>query len=350
MPINPLAKLALHRRRLSGLSVGQTLHYVTNAIRDEAFRSGGIGRPELRMVEIAVTDRCQCACVHCYAATGQGVPPEDELTTGEVLSVLDAAAERNATEICFSGGEPLLREDLLYLVRSTRQRGMMPKINTNGLLLTDDMVSQLKDAGLGWCSVSIDSADEAEHDRLRVHPGCFGSAADGIRRLVRQGVPASITTYARKDGVYTGHLEAIVELGHRLNVETVRILFPVPMGRFEEAFDEMLTRAEREEVRKLLKDPIVTMESPHEGSKCTAGLSKLNILANGDVAPCVFVPLAYGNIRQRSFGEIWEALADFHSIHKPNGLCPMSDPSFRAEVWSEQEEEAEENPATPRAA
>ena len=84
-------------------------------------------------------------------------------------------------------------------------------------------------------------------------------------------------------------MKRIVQLGHELGVETVRILFPVPMGGFLNASNEVLSLEEREKVRELNADPIVTMESPREGTRCTAAVTKLNILPDGRVTPCVLV-------------------------------------------------------------
>ena len=120
----------------------------------------------------------------------------------------------------------------------------------------------------------------------------------------------------------------IVTLGQELNVDAVRINFPVPLGRFENHQNVVLTFEEREEVRKLLRNPIVTMASPKEGTKCTAAITKIHIDSNGDVTPCVFVPIPYGNIRKNHISEIWQNMAVFSKMYKPKGQCPMCDPFF----------------------
>jgi len=330
-----VAKLVRYHRRLTGLSPLQKLYYIVNVLYGEIFRTRSIGPFGLRLVEISLTDRCQCRCVHCYAATRKPVAAQDELTTQEIFELLGQMAAMRISEVCFSGGEPLLRKDIVDLVKYARWKGVLPKINTNGILLTESLVLKLKEAGLAWCLVSIDSAQPSQHDALRKYIGCYSKAVEGLRRLVRYGIPASIVTYARKESIYNGNLAEIVALGHELRVDTVRVLFPVPMGRFEDAYKEMLTLEEREEVRKLLKDPIVTMESPREITRCTAGVTKLNIMTNGDVTPCVFIPLPFGNVRQESLREIWEAMAEFACLGKPRGQCPMSAPAFRGRLLSQ---------------
>lgn len=329
MNLNLFRKLARHNRRLDRLPFMQKGRYIVQTLIGELVRRRGV-RPfsALRLVEFTLTHRCQCRCVHCYSETDAPVPASDELTTTEVFSVMEQTASMFCNEISFSGGEPLLREDLFDLIRYARRLKLVPKLSTNGILLTGDTVNKLKEAGLGWCSVSIDSPTPEKHDELRHYQGCYEKAIQGLKELVRKGVPASITTYARKDGIPTAELQKIIDLGHELRVETVRILFPVPIGGFKGCYNEVLGIDERERVRGYLADPIVTMESPDEKTRCTAAVTKMNILPDGVVTPCVFVPFWYGNVREEPLNEIWERMAEFDRSNKPAGKCPLCDPEF----------------------
>ena len=328
-----LSFLYKYRKRLKGFTFSEALRYVAKSLYGEVFRRRGPGSFGLRLIEINLTNRCQCSCLHCYAdAMGETVSDaatfDGELSTQEVRDVLDQAAAMGALDISFTGGEPLLRQDLPDLVRHARKNGLLPKITTNGLLLTTAVISGLKRAGLGSCMVSIDSPRAAEHDEFRRYKGCSAKAISGLRELVRVGVPCGITTVARRSIINNGDLRGIAELGHQLGVDVVRILFPVLMGRFEGHFEEILTCGEREEVRRLTKDPIVVVESTSERSTCTAGITKINILTNGDVTPCVFVPRIFGNVRRNSLRAAWEHMTSFTQSTKPCGKCPMSDPAF----------------------
>ena len=319
------------RRRVAGLPAHRQAHYVLNAMIGEALRRRTIGTLGLRLVGIDLTERCQCRCVHCYDAKARS--PRATLTTAEVQSVVDQAAAMHATEISFSGGEPLLHRDLVSLVAYAHRKGLATKVNTNGILLSAPLIRELQDAGLNWCAVSLDSAQAAEHDELRGYPGCYERAVQGLKMLVEHDISCSITTYVRKRDVYTGHLQEIVSLGRALGVDAVRVNFPVPMGRYAERQDLALDLDEREEVRKLLQDGIVSMEAPREGTKCTAGVTVMNVTADGDVTPCVFVPLPYGNIRHTSLRAAWQAMAAFDRMYKPDGQCPMCDPVFRKRLY-----------------
>jgi MoaA/NifB/PqqE/SkfB family radical SAM enzyme len=327
-----LKKLIRHNKRLQGLSFPRKLHYVGQVLFGEVLRRRFIDPFGPRLIEITLTHRCQCQCVHCYDETSLSAQQQPGLTKTAVVSILDQASRLGCTEICFTGGEPTLHRDLPDLIRYSRKLQMVPKMNTNGILLTPNFVSRLKVAGLTWCSVSIDSPQPEKHDQLRRYEGCFEKAIEGLRELVRQNIPASITTIARKNRINSEDLEKIIALGQELHVETVRILFPVPMGGFHNAQNEVLDFEERERVRKLLSKPIVTMESPFEKAGCTAAVTKFNILPDGNVTPCVFVPLSYGNIHEEPLKDIWKRMSEFDRCCKPAGKCPMCNAEFRAKV------------------
>ena len=97
---------------------------------------------------------------------------------------------------------------------------------------------------------------------------------------------------------------------------------------------------EREVVRRYLGDPIVTMESPDEKTRHTAGVTKMNILPDGTVTPCVFIPFPYGNVRKETLKNIWKRMAEFNQTCKPAGKCPLCDLEFREKlfpknIWAE---------------
>jgi len=321
-------------KRLNGFPFFKKLGYVFNTLTGEILRIRSLGTVGLRLVEISLTDRSQCRCVHCFAATKQPLPETDELTTEEMMALIDNLAEVGISEICFSGGEPLLRNDILSLVAYARKKYLVVRLITNGILLNEHMVIELKRAGLTWCSLSIDSPVPDVHDAFRRYPGCFDRAIAGLELLIKHDIACSIITVARKELIHSGELEEIVKLGQRIGVTVVRINFPVPIGRFLNLSNQTLTLEERENVRKLLRYGNVTMEAPSEDTRCTAAVTKANILPDGQLTPCVFVPLAYGNIRERGFLQIWNTMSDFNTKYKVCGQCPMCDPAMRERIFS----------------
>jgi len=316
-------------KRLHGIPFSGKMRFLTITVFGEILRTRIRGSLGLRIVEISLTERCQCRCRHCFAASQQALSVENELSTERVKILIDDLSQLGVPEICFSGGEPLLRKDILELVSHAHRKGVVVRLITNGILLNEQMIVKLKRAGLNWCSVSIDSSVPETHDGFRQYTGCYNKAIEGLELLVRHKVPCNIITVARKNLLYSGELEEIIIIGRRIGVTNVRINFPVPMGRFKNQDNQTLDLEERERVRELLRYGNVVLESPNEGTRCTAAVTKVNILSNGNVTPCVFVPLSYGNILEKKFFEIWESMAEFNQQFKVNGQCPMCIPLLR---------------------
>ena len=95
-----------------------------------------------------LTDRCNLSCTHCYSKSGPGRSTEGELTTTEALGVIDDLADMGVPLILFTGGEPLLREDIWDLARHAGNRGLKMALSTNGTLITPEIARRIKDSGI----------------------------------------------------------------------------------------------------------------------------------------------------------------------------------------------------------
>lgn len=288
------------------------------------------GRSVPAFIDIALTYRCQCRCVHCSADSFQD-RERKESDTALFKEAIDQAGRLGVLEVIFSGGEPLLREDIVELVRHAHRAGMIIRLNTNGLLLSDKLSAELKQAGLDQCGVSIDSADLDTHDALRQLPGLSDRMAEGIRNLKKHGIRFQVLTYASRANLDSG-LKSIIERSRQLGALGVFIFFPVAVGRWDLAFDRVLSDEEREKVRKLQDLTFVHLELPTRRTNCCS-FDKLVLYMTpyGDVTPCPFVPFAYGNLRDRPLEELWKRFTTGLDLKSP-GFCPMNEERTREEL------------------
>lgn len=297
----------------------------------KAILSMAMGAKIPKYIMIGLTYRCQADCVHCCI----GCYPKEknkELTTQEVKKIIDQCRELGTITINFFGGEPLLREDILELIKYSSESGMYTSMDTNGYNMTEDSARQLKDAGLRLIRVSIDSADSDEHDRLRGLSHSFESAIEAINNSVRTGLRCIISAYATKENVGEG-LKEIILLGRKLNANGVRVLLPTPSGKWLNRGDIMLNQEEEEKVRRLLDPSFVYLEGVTNVFKECVCVHKgyFYISPYGDVQPCCFVPLSFGNVREEPLGDILRRIYN-HEMFRDKSLfsdCMIRNEEFR---------------------
>ena len=285
------------------------------------------GRPAPAFMTLAPTYRCPCRCVHCYASAPDR-PKQEELTTVQIKEIIDRAKRLGLIEVIFSGGDPLLRDDIVELVRYARKRGLLTRINTTGVLLDKGRVAELKAAGLTQCGVSIDHPDPARHDELRGLPGAYDKAVEAIRNLREAGILCQILTYTPRESIPEG-VERIIALGRELGVFAVYLFFPMAVGRWDGAFERVLTDGERAAVRALQDLTFVHAELATRHSVCCAcRKGVLYVTPEGDVTPCPFVPFVLGNAREHSLDAIWRSHCRSLRL-KCRGECPMNERGTR---------------------
>lgn len=136
------------------------------------------------------TRQCNLSCIHCYAsADNLGSPAEMDTTARETF--IRDLADFGVPVILFSGGEPLLREDLFPLASLAGQLGIRTALSTNGTLITPDMAREIGKVGFAEVGISLDGIG-SNHDRFRRRDGAFEEALAGIRNCASLGLRLSL--------------------------------------------------------------------------------------------------------------------------------------------------------------
>ena len=118
-----------------------------------------------------ITQRCNLKCVHCYSRS-ENKKYSNELSTDEGIQLLDDLAGFGSPVVLFSGGEPLIRPDILKLIQHATVSGMRAVLSTNGTLIDEPMAAKLKDIGLSYVGISLDGLEKV-HDSFRGVEGTF---------------------------------------------------------------------------------------------------------------------------------------------------------------------------------
>ncbi|RPI40595.1 MAG: radical SAM protein [Methanoregulaceae archaeon] len=290
-----------------------------------------------------ITDRCNLSCAHCYNRSGPGRTTEGELTTAEALGVIDDLADMGVPLILFSGGEPLMREDIWELARRAGDRGLKMALSTNGTLITPDIARRIRDCGIEYAGISLDGALAKTHDRFRNSPGAFEQTIRAFSACREAGLRCGVRVTLTKENCR--ELEALVDLALSLGASRFCLYWLVPTGRGIDSYTRL--QLDRDEVTEALSllyrkakeiDPaameFLTVDAPQDaihllesmerdGSEdladarelleslkggCSAGTRVANIDAQGTVYPCQFArspEFLVGNIRNRRFSELW---------------------------------------------
>jgi len=290
-----------------------------------------------------VTRRCNLRCRHCYAQATAGAAP-DELTQAEGLALLDDLRDFGVPVVLFSGGEPLLRDDLFALVEHTVRSGMRAVISTNGTLITREVARDLQKLGLSYVGISLDGT-ETTHDQFRGQPGAFAAALAGVRHCQEAGLKVGLRfTISRFN---YREVPAIFDLVEEYDIPRICFYHLVYTGRGSKLLDEALSHAETRELvdlicartrrlfdrgrpvevltvdnhadgpyiyLKLLKEnperarEVLELLEMNEGNNSGRGIGCVSW--DGEVhADQFWRHFSFGNIRERPFSQIWTDLS-----------------------------------------
>ena len=288
------------------------------------------------------TRRCNLHCLHCYSESSD-TAYTGELTGGQARALITNLAEFGVKVLLFSGGEPLLREDLPELGRFAAERGLRPVISTNGTLITGDLAAIIRDAGFTYVGVSLDGEEET-NDRFRGRRGAFGMALDGIRNCREAGLKVGVRFTLTKHNF--ADLGSVFDLVKREGIPRMCVYHLVYAGRGSRLVHEDLTRAQAREALDLIFErtnelaelaghngapEILTVDNPADGVYLYLALRKSNpeqagevlrlLTINGgsgsgtrigcvdnagDVHPDQFWRhYSPGNVKERPFSDIW---------------------------------------------
>ncbi|WP_256290618.1 TIGR04347 family pseudo-SAM/SPASM protein [Halobellus inordinatus] len=208
-----------------------------------------------------VTRRCNLYCEHCYAGADLDAA-SGELTTAEGKQLLDELADYGVPVVLFSGGEPLVRDDLEELVAYASDAGIRPVLSTNGTLATPERAAALREAGLKYAGVSVDGMPE-RNDAFRGQDGAFDAAVRGIENFLDAGLKTGLRyTITEKNAP---DMESVVDLLSDVGLDRFCFYHLDYGGRGGEIADADLSPTERREAVEQLCE--MTLEYHDEGEE-----------------------------------------------------------------------------------
>ena len=269
-----------------------------------------------------ITFACNMRCLHCGTSAGKKRP--DELTTEEALSLIDQLTACGTQEIMLSGGEPLIRPDWRDLARRTVANGARVYMITNGMLVTQEIVDDYVELGFTNVGVSLDGTKKT-HNYIRQNPGSWDKATGALKLMAKKGI--RFCAVSQVSNINLGELDDIRQILIDCGCEYWRIQLTTSTGRMQEhselimslenyprMVDKILEFKQMDGVRIDVGENIgyfgckgteLLDGMPYLG--CFAGVRAVGIESNGNIKGCLSMQPQFieGNIRDKSFAEIW---------------------------------------------
>jgi AdoMet-dependent heme synthase len=314
-----------------------------------------------------LTRACQLKCLHCRA-DAQYRRDSRELTFEEGKNLIDQIYEMNNPMLVFTGGDPLMREDVFDIAKYAVDKGvrvsMTPSATPN---VTKEAIEKAKEVGLARWAFSIDGPRAEIHDHFRGTAGSFDLTMEKIKYLHEVGLPIQINTVISRYNI--DYLDEMAKMVESLGCVLWSVFFLVPTGRGQES--DMISPVQHEKVFRWLYDlskrvsfDIKTTEAMHyrrvviqqkmrEAKKTSDEIEYLSALTEkgltgsidglgrapkgvndgngfvfishiGDVYPSGLLPVKAGNIRETPLAEIYRESPIFKSLRNPDlfkGKC-----------------------------
>lgn len=260
-----------------------------------------LGRKTVRGMDIAVSYDCNLNCSHCNVAL-QKNRNRQEMTNQDVIRAIEQLKEQGGFYVTFTGGEVLLKRDRLReIIDASGKTSMLYQVQTNGVLLTDEVCRELKDMGVDNVQISFDTFHET------------GSWSEVLKikerqlRMVRQhGMDVFFTWLASHSSLAGHEIRDIIRFSNDHKVK-IGLNFAVAQGRWSDSKNMLLTTEDSKAIREISRrNPYlyIDLENNLMNYGCPAFSERFHINAYGDVQPCTFFQISFGNIKDESLKNI----------------------------------------------
>jgi cyclic pyranopterin phosphate synthase len=190
---------------------------------------------EITYLRLSVTDRCDLRCTYCMAENMTFLPRKDLLSLEELGTLCESFIKRGIKKIRITGGEPLVRRDLMSFIHKLSKHRISGKLDeitltTNGTLLSR-YAKELKLYGVERINISLDTLDPIVFTKL-TRRNALEAVLKGIDTALEAGIKVKINTVALKD-VNDREIPSLIEWAHNKNMD-ITLIEVMPLGDIDE--------------------------------------------------------------------------------------------------------------------
>lgn len=267
-------------------------------------------------VDMVVTGDCHCTCWHCFRAKHDN----QELGSEVIKKFMTQAYDLGSASIGITGGEPMLREDIVDIIKSIPD-GMEGQLYTTGYRVDKSFISEVKNTNLTRFIVSLDHYDEKIMIKRRGYDHAYKDALNAIELLSDHNMYTTVTLCITDDLLNEESIVKYFDFVSKLGGDEIRIILPIPQGNLEGKNYKRLYLNAMQVIKKIKNDhmhntdyPSIVLFSEYESQHrlgCGAGANYISLNNDGSITPCVAVPLVFGNIHESGLSEIFDSMGTY---------------------------------------
>ena len=280
----------------------------------------------LRYVDISVTTECNLRCKHCSAKHIK-LSGSTALSIKDYKRIADQCLELGIITVAFQGGEPLLSKNIEQIISQFYPDRLMISIETNGTLLTHERILRLKSVGVDMMAISIDSFNPDEHDEFRQKKGAFAAAMEGIDLLLKNKMKVIVATVVTHQNIHSASFKQIIEYTRKKGI--ILVLSPATLsGAWLNNQDVLLNDNDWVYFEKIIQNNFHVRRDFHSNFfnyACGAAKEKIYITPAGDVIPCPFFQVSYGNVMEDPVSRIRRRMLKFDEFKEYNPKCLVAE-------------------------
>ncbi len=281
-------------------------------------------------VLVSMTKACPYNCEHCY----QKLDSTKEMDITMLQYTMVKLQELGVGYINIEGGEPLIRfERLMDMMKVIDDRAEV-WVNTTGYKVTKEQIQRMKESGVFGVMISIHHPDPKVHDGFVRHKGAHKQAVKALKMFKKGGIATMINCTGTQDLVKDDGFDRIMDIAKDTGCMMVQLIHEKPAGGWMGKNDTMKPKY----VKRLLDlhykynnnpdyldyPPVSSQvfESVKQHFGCTAGgIERFYINVEGEVQPCEFVNVTFGNVMEEDFVDIYKRMRRFYAVPHTNWIC-----------------------------
>ena len=277
----------------------------------------------LRSIHIEIANACNERCVHCY------IPHKyktDTMNSDMFYQIVEEGRDMNIIHVTLSGGEPLLHNDIIGFLKRCRELDLSVNVLSNLTLLTDEITDEMKRNPFLSVQTSLYSMNSDIHDKITMMSGSFDKTVNGIKRLIKAGIPVQISCPVMKQN--KDDFVNVIRWGRSHNISVA--VEPVIFASYDHTGENLSNRLSIEEIGEAIDyqfgegyaSVIRSLAKEKEGFKaddpiCSICIYSFCISVSGEVYPCVgWQTNVIGNIDKQKLCEIWEESEEIKKLRK----------------------------------